>query len=118
MRRKMKQHILAWLGVITLLAVFPANGAVKDQFILRCSPAAVSGIASRHGMTVLASVARQNIFLVRGPAGASATQFIADVEADAVVGALEHNADVVVPASLAGLALDPTSASILDPISK
>ncbi len=114
MRRKVKQHILAWLGVITLLAVFPANGAVKDQFILRCSPAAVSGIASRHGMTVLASVAGQNIFLVRGPAGASATQFIADVEADAEVGAFEQNADVVVPESLAGLQLNQSTASILD----
>src|SRR3989441_7540692 len=114
MRRKMKQHILAWLGVITLLAVFPANGAVKDQFILRCSPAAVSGIASRHGMTVLTSVAGQNIFLVRGPAGASATQFIADVEADAEVGAFEQNADVVVPESLAGLQLNQSTASILD----
>src|SRR2546422_209647 len=65
-------------------------------------------------MTVLTSVAGQNIFLVRGPAGASATQFIADVEADAEVGAFEQNADVVVPESLAGLQLNQSTASILD----
>ncbi len=114
MKAKSKHKFLAWFGLVTLFVALPASGATKDEFILSCAPTALNGIAGRHGMTVLASVDSRNIFLVRGPAGASATQLVGEVEADSDVGSFEPNRDVLVPESPAGLKLNQSTASVLD----
>ncbi len=80
MKVKVKRKFLAWLGLVTLFFALPASSATKDEFILGCAPTALNGVASRHGMTVLTSVDSRNIFLVRGPAGASPTQLVDEVD--------------------------------------
>src|SRR6266849_4164817 len=114
MKVKVKRKFLAWLGLVTLFFALPASSATKDEFILGCAPTALNGVASRHGMTVLTSVDSRNIFLVRGPAGASPTQLVDEVEADSDVAMFEPNRDVLVPESLAGLKLNQSTASVLD----
>src|SRR5438128_995967 len=114
MKVKVKRKFLAWLGLVTLFFALPASSATKDEFILSCAPTALNGVASRHGMTVLTSVDSRNIFLVRGPAGASPTQLVDEVEADSDVALFEPNRDVLVPESLAGLKLNQSTASVLD----
>jgi len=114
MKVKVKRKFLAWLGLVTLFFALPASSATKDEFILSCAPTALNGVASRHGMTVLTSVDSRNIFLVRGPAGASPTQLVDEVEADSDVALFEPNRDVLVPESPAGLKLNQSTASVLD----
>ena len=114
MKVKVKRKFLAWLGLVTLFFALPASSATKDEFILGCAPTALNGVASRHGMTVLTSVDSRNIFLVRGPAGASPTQLVDEVEADSDVALFEPNRDVLVPESPAGLKLNQSTASVLD----
>src|SRR5713226_7596724 len=114
MKVKVKRKFLAWLGLVTLFFALPASSATKDEFILSCAPTALNGVASRLGMTVLTSVDSRNIFLVRGPAGASPTQLVDEVEADSDVGLFEPNRDVLVPESPAGLKLNQSTASVLD----
>src|SRR6266852_9665205 len=53
MRLKPRRQILAWLALAAMLAVWPASGAVQDEYILRCSPTAITGVVSRHAMTLI-----------------------------------------------------------------
>src|SRR2546425_7361174 len=113
MKVKVKRKFPAWLGLVTLFFALPASSAT-NEFILSCAPTALNGVASRHGMTVLTSVDSRNIFLVRGPVGASPTQLVDEVEADSDVALFEPNRDVLVPESPAGLKLNQSTASVLD----
>src|SRR6266849_2147035 len=114
MRPKVKKQILIWLALAALLAVCPVFGAVQDEYILRCSPTAVSGVLSRHGMTLVRSASEYSVYLVRRPAGAPPAQYLSEVSADPAVTAVEPNMDVVVPETPAGLQLNQSTASILD----
>src|SRR2546425_7124814 len=70
---KRRGQILAWLALATMLVVCPASGAVQDEYILRCSPTAITGVVSRHAMTLIRPLddPTYGIYLVRRPAGAS-----------------------------------------------
>src|SRR5712691_1339417 len=114
MRPKVKKQILVWLALAALLAVCPVFGAVQDEYILRCSPTAISGVLSRHGMTLVRSASEYSVYLVRSPAGAPPAQYLSEVSADLAVTAVEPNVDVVVPETPAGLQLNQSTASILD----
>src|SRR2546428_10137543 len=114
MKVKVKRKFLAWLGLVTLFFALPASSATKDEFILGCAPTALNGVASRHGMTVLTSVDSRNIYLVRGPAGASPTQLVDEVDADSDVAISEPNRVVWVTEIHAGLNLKHSTASLLD----
>src|SRR5712692_9606875 len=114
MRPKVKKQILIWLALAALLAVCPVFGAIQDEYILRCSPTAVSGVLSRHGMTLVRSASEYSVYLVRSPAGAPLAQYLSEVSADPAVAAVEPNADVVVPETPPGLQLNQSTASILD----
>ncbi len=113
---KVRGHILLWLGLVVLLATSLAAGAIQDEYILRCSPTAVSGVVSRHGMTLVRSLEESTygVYLVRGPAGAAPIQYMSEVSADPDVAAVEPNGDVVVPESPVGPQLNQSTASILD----
>ena len=116
MRLKPRRQILAWLALAAMLAVWPASGAVQDEYILRCSPTAITGVVSRHAMTLIRPLddPAYGIYLVRGPAGAPLAQYLSEVSADPAVAAVEPNADVVVPETPPGLQLNQSTASILD----
>src|SRR6267378_5878406 len=114
MRPKVKKQILIWLALAALLAVCPVFGAVQDEYILRCSPTAISGVLSRHGMTLVRSASEYSVYLVRSPAGAPPAQYLSEVGADFAVTAVEPNVDVVVPETPPGLQLNQSTASILD----
>src|SRR5437870_698102 len=114
MRPKVKKQILVWLALAALLAVCPVFGAVQDEYILRCSPTAISGVLSRHGMTLVRSASEYSVYLVRSPAGAPLAQYLSEVSADPAVAAVEPNVDVVVPETPPGLQLNQSTASILD----
>src|SRR5437899_4087556 len=106
MKVKVKRKFLAWLGLVTLFLALPASSATKDEFILSCAPTALNAVASRHAMTVLSSVDSRNIYLVRGPVGASPTQLVDEVDADSDVAMFEPNGDVFVAESVEGAQLD------------
>jgi len=116
MRLKPRRQILAWLALAAMLAVWPASGAVQDEYILRCSPTAITGVVSRHAMTLIRPLddPAYGIYLVRSPAGAPLAQYLSEVSADPAVAAVEPNADVVVPETPPGLQLNQSTASILD----
>ena len=114
MRPKVKKQILIWLALAALLAVCPVFGAIQDEYILRCSPTAISGVLSRHGMTLVRSASEYSVYLVRSPAGAPPAQYLSEVGADFAVTAVEPNVDVVVPETPPGLQLNQSTASILD----
>ena len=116
MRLKPRRQILAWLALAAVLVVCPASGAVQDEYILRCSPTAITGVVSRHAMTLIRPLddPTYGIYLVRGPAGAPLAQYLSEVSADPAVAAVEPNADVVVPETPPGLQLNQSTASILD----
>ena len=116
MRLKVKRKIIVSLGLLILLAILPVAAAGQDQYIVRCSPLAVSAVVSRHGMTLLRSLEEYNfgIYLVRSPAGAVPPQYISEVGADPDVQAVEPNGDVVVPETPSGVQLGQSTASILD----
>src|SRR5712664_4704747 len=80
MRPKVKKQILIWLALAALLAVCPVFGAVQDEYILRCSPTAISGVLSRHGMTLVRSASEYSVYLVRSPAGAPPAQYLSEVD--------------------------------------
>src|SRR5947209_17624526 len=52
-RPKPRRQILAWLALAAMLVVCPASGAVQDEYILRCSPTAITGVVSRHAVTLI-----------------------------------------------------------------
>ena len=83
MSLKPRRQILVWLALAALLAVCPASGAIQDEHILRCSPTTVSGVLSRHGMTLVRSLENYayGIYLVRSPAGAAPAQYMSEVSA-------------------------------------
>src|SRR2546427_5569369 len=80
MRLKVKKQVLIWLALAALLAVCPVFGAVQDEYILRCSPTAISGVLSRHGMTLVRSASEYSVYLVRSPAGAPPAQYLSRSE--------------------------------------
>ncbi len=112
----MKKQILVWLALAALLAVCPVSAAVQDEYILRCSPTAVTGVVSRHAMTLIRPLQdpAYGIYLVRGPAGAPLAQYLSEVSADPDVAAVEPNMDVVVPENPPGLQLNQSTAPILN----
>ena len=114
MRLKVKKQILIWLALAALLAVCPVFGAVQDEYILRCSPTAISGVLSRHGMTLVRSASEYSVYLVRSPAGAPPAQYLSEVSADLAVAAVEPNLDLVISETPPGLQLNQSTASILD----
>src|SRR5437899_3180344 len=116
MRLKVKRKIIVSLGLLILLAILPVAAAGQDQYIVRCSPLAVSAVVSRHGMTLLRSLEEDNfgMYLVRSPAGAVPPQYISEVGGDPDVQAVEPNGDVVVPETPPGVQLGQSTASILD----
>ena len=116
MRSRVRRYILVWPGLTIVLALFPAASAAQNEYILRCSPTAVNGVISRHGMTLVRSLDDSNygIYLVRGPAGAASAQYVSEVSADPDVAAVEPNRDVVVPETPTGVQLNQSTASILD----
>src|SRR2546427_2849183 len=114
MRPKVKKQILVWLALAALLAVCPVFGAVQDEYILRCSPTAISGVLSRHGMTLVRSASEYSVYLVRSPAGAPPAQYLSEVSADLAVAAVEPNLDLVISETPPGLQLNQSTASILD----
>src|SRR3989442_6529860 len=107
MRLKPRRQILAWLALAAMLAVWPASGAVQDEYILRCSPTAITGVVSRHAMTLIRPLddPAYGIYLVRGPAGAPLAQYLSEVSADPAVAAGEPKADAVVSGTPPGLPL-------------
>src|SRR3989442_8912337 len=117
MRLKPRRQILAWLALAAMLAVWPASGAVQDEYILRCSPTAITGVVSRHAMTLIRPLddPAYGIYLVRGPAGAPLAQYLSEVSADPAVAAGGPNADVVVPETPPGLQLNQSTSSNLFP---
>src|SRR2546425_12734603 len=114
MRPKVKKQILIWLALAALLAVCPVFGAVQDEYILRCSPTAISGVLRRHGMTLVRSASEYSVYLVRSPAGAPPAQYLSEVSADLAVAAVEPNLDLVISETPPGLQLNQSTASILD----
>src|SRR3989475_948919 len=116
MRLKRRRQILAWLALAAMLVVCPASGAVQDEYILRCSPTAITGVVGAHARTLIRPPddPAYGIYLVRGPAGAPLAQYLSEVSADPAVAAVEPNADVVVPETPPGLQLNQSTASILD----
>ena len=116
MRSKVKKQILVWLALAALLAVCPVSAAVQDEYILRCSPTAVTAVVSRHAMTLIRPLQdpAYGIYLVRGPAGAPLAQYLSEVSADPDVAAVEPNMAVVVPENPPGLQLNQSTAPILN----
>ncbi len=116
MRSKAQRHFLTWLALEILLAISLASGAVQNEYILRCSPTGVSGVVSRHGMTLVRSLnnSAYGVYLVRGPAGAAPIQYMSELTADPDVVAVEPNGDVVIPETPTGVELSQSTASILD----
>src|SRR3989442_1731613 len=116
MRLKPRRQILAWLALAAVLVVCPDSGAGQAESLLRCSPTAITGVVSRHAMTLIRPLddPTYGIYLVRGPAGAPLAQYLSEVSADPAVAAVEPNADVVVPETPPGLQLNQSTASILN----
>src|SRR2546422_10845425 len=97
MRLKVKKQILIWLALAALLAVCPVFGAVQDEYILRCSPTAISGVLSRPGMTLVGTASEYSVYLVRSPTPAPPAQYLSEVSADLAVSAVEPHKDLVIP---------------------
>ncbi len=114
----MRYRIGTWLGWILLLAALPA--AAQTPYILHAPSAAVPGIASRNGLTVVRPLDAHDhgIFLVTAPSSTPSDQLVQQVTTNeaAVVG-FELDKNLVVPEIPAGLQLNQSTAAVLDAIS-
>jgi subtilase family protein/Big-like domain-containing protein len=132
-RSATKRRRLSWfLPAILIAALWCAKGEpVRAQqggeFILRAPAARIQEIASRHGLTVIRQLERQDVFLVRrsgivtnllsdlSDGGADAV--VREVEADPDVVHFEENGMVVTPEVASGTNLNGSTVAILDALS-
>src|SRR5207245_3499352 len=116
----MRQQVrrLAWLFVLMLGSVPPAQGAPADRYILRTTPGtSVGEILARYPLElrdVLDDDHDHGVFLVQASDALPAALVEGEVEADAAVLGFEALQDVRLPAALPSATLQQSTSAILD----
>jgi len=109
---------LAWLFVLMLGTVRPAQGAPADQYILRTTPGtSVGEILARYPLElrdVLDDDHDHGVFLVQASDALPAALVEGEVQADAAVLGFEALQDVRLPEALPSATLQQSTSAILD----
>ncbi len=109
-----------WLGGVALLFLTtfaPTPAAAQSQFIVRTPAALASGVADRHGLSVVGQVTGQDIFLMQAPAASSSDTVLTDLEKDADVADAEQNGKVFIPEALQSAQVAQATASLQNALS-
>ena len=103
----MKRNLLTRTGLLIFL--FVTNVLAQNHFLVRAPSSAIYNIASRHGVTVVASLggSASGLHVVNVPAGANASQILAGLMSDPQVERVEHDDPVTAPEVSAGPQLRP-----------
>lgn len=110
----MKKHFLASLIVVVALAALAPSLRADNQFMLWASDAALPAIIVRHSLALLSPPDSHGLALVSQNDARTATQVVAELQADPDVQGVEPEGTVAVSEIITGPQLAQSTAAILD----